>query len=361
MKLPGFLCLGGTEIVNERRTQAYLGRGIAAGWTGSGCACAALDENFGTPVTDPAPWYDSSHPESADFCGILPQLIDLQPVATRAVTQLLGPGGAVGRESLSARIVDVTGWMFAGSQGGMWWGERWLTEALRGRAKVDLGNDLQLLPWCRPAPGGWTIGDQTPFIDDYRTLVGAALVAGPTFAPVSEDVASYECQTVHFQLAAPMPWLYGREVALVSATSVAAGATNSAMVAAASWFDGEALVITLSAPDTAPANKPTDLTVTLTVSLDGTTIPETRIPASITYKIPELQENGQLIIDAVRREVLFADPTGKTLVPGFEKVTWGSGLFCWPEIPPCQNVVVSLHNGGAHAVTFDLTRRTRTL
>src|ERR1700733_6909433 len=90
---------------------------------------------FTAPNTDPAPWYDPSFPESAEFLGVWIEHIDgLDSMLARNIaTRIAGAGGGVlGPLRAMERKLDFTGKMFAASQAGMDYGIRWLTFALQG-------------------------------------------------------------------------------------------------------------------------------------------------------------------------------------------------------------------------------------
>lgn len=340
MRLAPFACIGSYEIANGSRTIRYGAHQLF-----NDCACTALDDAYDSPSADPAPWYDAGHPESADFYGFLPSSVHLSVPASRNVEDSVGIGSVIGAEKLPGRVVEMTGWMVATDAKAMWWGERWLTEAARGGlCKEDCrGDELYLLPFCDG-------GDEA-----FRTLVGSALVDGPRFSELAEDQC-YIIGQAQLQFASRMPYLYAPEVVAVDDATVTAGSTGCVLITTDEWFQGEGLTIEIAASDAAAA---TDLTLTITVSLDGT-CPETRIPASITYPIATLVRSGGITIDATRREVGFANPTAKRTEPGFRYIDF-DGPFCWPVIPACTSVCVCLDNGGASDVTWRVERRAREL
>lgn len=341
MSYEGWLCIGGYELANVVRTVAY------DPCLFQDCGCPALDDVYISPQDDPAPWYEASHPESADFFGLFPDSVEPSVAASRDVEDSLAIGSVVGAEKLPGRVIEVVGRLIARDRHSMYWGKAWLTEAARGQlCHGDCrGDELSVLPFCR------SDGDES----DFRTLVGTALVDGPRFSPVSAD-AEYVIESVQMQFVSRMPYLYAPAVVQVSDEVVAGGASSCALITTDEWFQGEALRIQIAASELAAA---TDLTLTVTVSLDGA-CPETRVPASITYAIPELVRSGGLTIDAARREVGFANPTSKRTEPGFRYIDF-DGPFCWPVLPPCVSVCVCLDNGGASEVTWRVESRKREL
>lgn len=340
MSLGPFICIGGYEVANLSRTTAY-------GCLFQDCPCAALDDTYDSPETDPAPWYSSAFASSADFFGFLPRTIEPSVPTSRDVQESVSIGSVIGAEKMPGRVVEVTGWMIAADAKSMYWGKRWLTEALRGGgcdAGDCQGDDLELLAYCDGSD------------EAFRTLVGAKLVDGPRFNPISAD-AEFIIDEAQFQFASRLPWLYAPVETVVDDETVEAGDTGCALVTTDEWFQGAALSIEVAASELAAA---TDLTITLTMSLDGT-CPETRVPASVTYDIASLVRSGGITIDAARREVGFANPTSKRTEPGFSLLDWGGGSFCWPTIPACASVCVCLNNGGASDVTWRVESRAREL
>jgi hypothetical protein len=347
MRLGPWICLGGTEITNGVRTGTYTE------FLGS-CPCPALDDNFDTPADDSAPWYDSTHPESGDFLGFFPEHIELSVPTAREQRNLLDEGSVIGREERPGRIVEVTGWMIARDSRSMWWGERWITEVLRGRLCQAgcSGDEMSLLPFCREAD--YTDDD---FSADFRTLVGAALIDGPHWDEVSEDDA-YIIQFGQFQIATAMPWLYGPVTTAVDAETVTAGNTGCELITTESWFEGEALVIQVATGDSGLSEP--GVTVSMTYSLDGS-CPEDRISASMFYTIPSLPPNASITVDAMRNRISYGNPVaGGAFEPGYDRVEW-NGSFCWPVVPACSSVCVCVQNDAAEDVTWSLTRASREL
>jgi hypothetical protein len=348
VKLPAYACLDGTEIMNEVRTQTYLNAGLVKTVRGFGRVCPALNDGFVSPTDDPAPWYDSDHPESAGFMGILADGVELSPVLSASSTPRLDEGAVIGAEVHGARGVLVQGWMVATDQRAMYWGERWLNEALRGTNCGCGGSDLELLSSC--SLGG------APYDDDFRLLPGAKLISPPIPSPI-EILSDCKTQNVQFQMQAPSPWLFSLPTVAVDDVTVVDGSGDGVVFATEDWRS-EALVITVSTD----AGFDDGAMITITESLDGATCPEDRVAASAIYELLDLAPESSLEIDAMRTAVTYANPTSHLNVPGFDKLSRETRVpFCWPTIPRCNTVCVYLTNETGDDVVWRVERRKREL
>lgn len=203
MKLSDYLEFGGIEIANENRTADYLNAGLLTGVTVSAanCSCSATDDGpYDSPALDPAPWYDSSRPESAEFLGLLAGEVRLDPVAIRSVVPKASAGSTIGRLYLRHRIVSCRGVLLASTAQGMAYGERWLADVLAGQIIGCAPDTVRILLAC---PSGSATAQ-------FRTLRHVGVVDGPTFGPAQELPECY-IQEVLFQLASGTPWLYADE------------------------------------------------------------------------------------------------------------------------------------------------------
>lgn len=343
MKLEPYACFASMEIANAARVTTY-GRDCLF----NGCDCPALDGIFIDPATDPAPWYDAGHPESANFLGFLPESINLSVASSRSVAAL-PLGTMVGAEHLSGRVVEVIGWMIARDAHSMYWGQLWLTETLRGsRCLPGCADDtLQLLPFCREQgyPGF------ADFSSDFRTLVGAGLVDGPRWSNVIDDACEcYLIQTAQFQIATSMPWLYQPPIRCYDATPIAG--TLSCALTTPEWQEGT-YVIDIRNTGTTPT---TNIVISGRISLDGScpvTGLGTSVPASFTYTIPSLGPEDRIVIDGTRREVLYYDASDGFATPGLPYLVF-EGPFDFPDVGVCTTMCLSISSsGGAATATVD--------
>lgn len=234
MAFDGFMCLGGTEIINASR----LSQMIAAGHGPEGiqcrdCApCPDLDKGLGYPDGyNPAdnPWYDPDQPESIDFAGLLvTSITGLEPgLFQRPVIETAGVGAILGQGRQSAPQVVVTGLIMAATCCAAEYGYRWLSTALRQSCNpgaLCAGNDLLFLS-CEPSfpdedcPENEGQDYEALLAPYYRTLKNAALVSGP----IVSSIIPRGCPTCHecafmevtFTLAAGDPCIYRDPVTLV--------------------------------------------------------------------------------------------------------------------------------------------------
>lgn len=345
MRLMPYLCLGATEIVNGARTLAY-----GANCLFDPCPCPALEDvTYTDPATDDAPWYDADHPESEDFWGLLASDIVLSPATSRSVTDLVGDGAQIGAEKLRSRIVEVQGWMVATTDQAMWYGERWLQEALRGSpcASGCAIDDLHLLPFCRAEDGSVDLAD------DFRSMARAALIDGPRFVPVSED-DGYIIQTAQFQLAVGVPWLYNPAERCLDAEPVAGVVTCS--LTTPQWTEEGTFVIDITAETDV-----SDLLITGKVSLDGSCpvdAPGDSVQDCFSYAVASMGAGDRLVIDGRRRRADWIDASEKFATSALPHLTF-TPPFAFPDVSYCTTVCLSISAGyGDATATVDTHLRT---
>lgn len=246
----GAAFLSGEEIVNDERTLAYLnaGYGPPSLQVKGCCSCPRIREliecnsdAYRSPTLDPAPWYDSSVPESADFAGFLTsEFVGLGSTFTRNPIEKVTGGAFLGRLQAKPRTLTWKGFLFGRSDCAVRFGLSWLTSQLRGQGCVCGGEDLDLLVCCpelidsppisgcgslpainRPSPC-------PPFSqpDAFRTLKNVGLVAGPVIQSQRRVGCGLGCGSsscsgedtlimeVEFSLLAGNPYLYGCPVCL---------------------------------------------------------------------------------------------------------------------------------------------------
>lgn len=316
-----------------------------------GCACPALDDQTYEGIVEDSPWYDADHPESEDFIGFLPQSITLSPPANRGTTPVATVGSFIGSERLSGRVIEIIGWMVARNLPAMWYGERWLTEALRGSLCSDCGLDeLKVLPFCREAEY------EIDPADDFRTLVGAALVDGPRFTELSDE-PDWVVLTTQFQLVASMPYLYHSQTRCLDAEPLVG--TLDCSLTTPGWTEDGTFVIDLTNTGTTVA---TDIAIQGQISLDGSCPVSglgTSVPPSWSYLISELGPEDRIIIDGTRRTARRYDASCKNWVSALPSFDF-EGVWSWPEQGPCSTMCVTISGGSADVeVTVDSYLRER--
>lgn len=238
--------LDDAEIVNSERTLTYLnnGYGPPSMTVNGGCSCPNVRELIGcdpepytTPTLDPAPWYDPSRPESADFAGFYPSTFEgMGSTYTRTTFKKSSGGSVLGRLIPQERILTWHGFLFGRTCCAVQYGLRWLTQQLAGSDCGCENSELDLLVCCPDTVSGSIpcsgltptalplpcpvsgFGD-TP--DAFRTLQDVGLLEGPTI--ISErktgcgggcggglNCAEESCiMEIEFSLVAGNPFLWG--------------------------------------------------------------------------------------------------------------------------------------------------------
>jgi hypothetical protein len=228
----GWLCLGGAEIVNQERVSTYaqtLGCGGATIKDCDSCgpqmAVALEDPNgvYTDPVTDEAPWYSATEPDSADFAGFY--ALDVSELAPGRIVRTMTPratgrGVFLGPETWEAPQVVVTGVLLGKTPCAVAYGFRWLTMSLRGSACADGcdGEDLSYLNCCPTwADGGDPVDEIEPHL---RMLKGVKVIASPRITQkFGDSCACHESASmlqVTFTLAATEPCVFRPPVEVVS-------------------------------------------------------------------------------------------------------------------------------------------------
>jgi hypothetical protein len=245
--------LNGEEIVNDARTLAYLNAGFGPKRLSidGGCACPRIREliecgsdPYESPMSDPAPWYDSSVPESADFAGFLTvEFEGLGSTYTRESIDKITGGAVLGRLRPTARTLHWRGYLFGRSDCAVRYGLSWMAANLKGTNCSCTGEDLDLMVCCpeltvSPPVSGVGCDDLPPKAkpdlcppftqpDAFRLLKNVGLLAGPTIISQRRIGCKSSCGSstctgdddtviieVEFSLLAGNPYLYGCPVCL---------------------------------------------------------------------------------------------------------------------------------------------------
>lgn len=330
MKAQSYLCMSGVEIANSNRTLTYLRRGYAGNRfnvilgrapvapfpnpADLACYCSAFSEvAYGSPSSDPAPWYDATRTDSAEFLGLYVG-VELPSVLQRSVTELTNGGATVGRLRPKSRLVVVQGTMYATGERGLAYGERWLTEALAGSLCRDdcASDELELLLAC----------DSTLF----RRVLRAGILDGPVFSNVLPGCVA---QNVAFQISGGQPELFSRPTTCLNETTVK-NTTDCCLLTAPDWPGDLTSRIQLTAPD---AGAVTGITITLTPT-SGVSCPDTNYSPAVSVTVASLPASHRLTIDSRTRTVTVRDPSTRQEVSGFYLLDF-DGPFQWFDVDPC--------------------------
>jgi len=355
-----YCCLAGQEIASGNRTLTYV-RAIGdprvavslrsplipepAGPVPENLSafCAAMEDSarpaneatYPDPATDDAPWYTAGRPESAEFLGVHLTEVRVGNVIARSASPRYPVGGTVGNLQRTQRVVSCAGSMYASTERGMRYGERWLTAVLAG-SDCDRGDDLTLLLAC----------------DDgaLRTVPWAGIVDGPTFTEWG-GVPDCVMQQVAFQLASPLPWLL-HEADVWADADVGAAETFSEMATGPTWTGDVAVVVEVTSGGPDPV---TD--IRLTVAYPVASECPTANPPFVDATVPSLPPNRTLRIDSARREVTVTETSSGRVVGGMDLLTF-DGLWRWAEIGACTTACVTVSFDGAYNADTHLTAST---
>lgn len=355
MNWEAFLCVDGVEIANENRVLTYAenllgGRFVVdicrSAPPGSGysdfysdvyeadaltdllcCPCAAMDADdaptppYQSPAFDPAPWYVAAAAASGEFFGLLINRVEVAPISARALTEVATGGAVVGRFRPRPRVVQIDGWLLAGSTRGMRWGERWLTEALGGGCGDD--SEVHLIPTCEDSG--------LPRATPYMTLAHVGLVDGPLFAPVDNNAAEGLIQHVVFTLTAGWPLLLGDPSSAISAEAITGTSAASALVTTEEWDDEAGIVVTVDwNADPISLASGGGLTVEMRpLPSDYDCSDSAPGMACVSFIVGDMPRGERLVIDASRHEVRRFDLSAKAWVPGWDRVALRSPEVGW--------------------------------
>jgi hypothetical protein len=364
MRLVPLLCLDGHEIANGRRTADYIRNIDPAGWNiTDACDCESLLRvdaydaplDYTTPAGDNAPWYDAGRPESEEFFGMWPTLITLGNVLTREASNRSDIGAFLGPENLRGRSVSVNGYLAASSAEGMYYGERWLTEVLRGCCGCG-GGQLTLLPTCPEVTGEAA----QPF---FRHLVGVGITDFVPATEVRDGISECRIQTVGFQLTSAMPYLYRPAVLVSDQVVVASGQDECAITTTDIWPGDATLKISVLAHE----GDASDITITARPTFDDNCPPAHGGMPCFQYRITQLEMDSVFTIDGRSRSVDYYDPSlkddrnGYPLLDPFVSDRINGDLFVWPDMAACTSLCICVQNNGPTDVTATIERYDREL
>ena len=131
-----YLRLCGVEIMNAARTVEYIWRAGSSRFEVLADVHPVLyhtqgfEEQFVSPSSDPAPWYDPSLPASGEFLGFLGEITEVSTPTARQVSTLARGGAQLGGYRLGPRTLTVKGFLIATTWAGQQYGREWLANAL---------------------------------------------------------------------------------------------------------------------------------------------------------------------------------------------------------------------------------------
>lgn len=369
----GWLCVGGIEVIHDARTLTYLHNGLAGGPLGASvavftsgehtttvelpyedvytddygepftvdcadgfapvcleCACESLTilDDFVDPATDDAPWYQATSPQSADFLGFVATAIDVPPQISRSQQPRERFGGTPTPTQLLPRIIQVTAQMYAATDAGMEWGQRWLTDVLVGACEG--GADVTYLPYCPE--------DTLAMEEVYRVLADSILVDAPTFTD-GPGFREFFTGQVRFQMESVAPWILGVPVECDS-DNLFPGESLNCLIETPDWGGSQAIRLEATGQIDGLTLRAVPLAADQPCPVDGTGMPCSE------FTVDGTQEGDILIVDAGRRTALLTDITSKNDVSAIPYLDF-DGPFPWVEAPPCTRLCVTVTNNGA--------------
>lgn len=359
-----FLCLSGNEISNGVRVMEYIRLGLAGPklsvsltHTCSGdaetclaCYCSATDEDdYVSPVLDPAPWYTADSDASAEFLGFLASSIEIDTPFQRTVTSRAVGGGAISPPVLKHRTLSIEGYLYASTNRGMNYGQRWLNDVLQGGSDCfDCGTgDLIVLPSC-PATGVTADDDEA-----FRTMKEVAITDGPIYESVVADGCTV--QKVSFQLTSAQPYLYAPAEVLMNDVLLDDDTPECVTYTSPEWTGDTTLKIRIEAT-TFPITSTGTVWFKMYPLADGETCSyddpnpcsEWRIASRRTQSI---FTGEYFIVDGTTRQLRRYDESTKRERNGWSSADF-DGLFPWPDIAPCTDACICIKYHGLGEVTI---------
>lgn len=227
MAYPGYLSVGGNEIVNDSRAAAYM---AAAGIDLMCKPCPDLpaligDETYWSVVNDPAPWFDPAVPESSRFYGVIGLGVAglSDSGVTRTPTPLVGGGAAIGQRNRGHREIVWTMLLVAADECALLYGANYLDQALAGSecATSSCAGDTACFFACCPGDDGGPLPTSCetglpPFMplddsDKLRTLFDVGVLNGLTRNAIADN-GNYVTAEYAVTLVAGNPYIYTDEL-----------------------------------------------------------------------------------------------------------------------------------------------------
>lgn len=371
----GYMAINGTEIINSARTKAYADAhlpGISVKCSHPALRIALAHNEYTSPQTDAAPWYNALRPSSSRFYGFFPVKIEGASDSTQKVEsqELLRDGAVHVSPRYEARDIRVVVVGMAADDEALADGVEWLKDVLENAGCRDglgcVGREVNMF---HAAPS--TTSDAFSM---RRTFYSVAVTSGPLEKVVLPSKVGAMKQ-YEFVLSAGIPWAF-TDLSLVANLSM-----NSALnYTDPAWEDctmqTEATDNFINDPfftGISPAPQPPNILppnildisswrrLTAPIGATITTRPGRVSPvvtvhaASVDtqfirirfyrsadglsgcgyvgeFLISYLPANSVMVIDSIRKEVNVAMPDGRWL-PGGHLLYGSAGRpFMWPDL-----------------------------
>jgi hypothetical protein len=226
MSYLGWFSIGGTEVINGPRFEAYAHNAGAPGFQPyfkfPELADMLGDQRYRSPFQDVnVPWADSDDPDTYGFFGFYPTGIDGIDSSTRTSTivEYTNDGGSPGRLRHATKQMVFTGFLMGNSDRAVDAGMRWLRSALLSGADGGCtggGCDGAQLCYLYGEPQvGDTITEDC--LDDYLRFLHRVVVnVGPTVTQRDKLSDGTVVWQITFTAVAGVPWEFGLPQQIVS-------------------------------------------------------------------------------------------------------------------------------------------------
>lgn len=224
MVYPGYVRIGGVEVINTERARGYLeSTDCPERWIVSDPEDGVRDAAGDTPytysnITD-APWYDTSLSGlSSRFFGIVGVRLDNVKDSTRSASRTEGvtDGGVIGRTRKGMKDVRVRATLIARGDDALDYGVDWLNAVFDGgcsqHGAACQTTDAEFFSECPPPRGILDPADYVVLADAQRRyLHDISVTSGPFI--VSESVSnsgSFRRRTLEWTITSERAWTYGK-------------------------------------------------------------------------------------------------------------------------------------------------------
>lgn len=224
MVYPGYLRIGGVEVVNTERVRGYLETSdCPERWIVSDPEQGVLDASGDLPYTfsniADAPWYDASLASlSGRFFGIAGIRLDYVKDSTRAASKTEGvtDGGVIGRTRKGMKDVRVRATLISQGEDALDYGVDWLNAVFDGgcsqHGTACQTTDAEFFS-AVPEPRGIIDPVEYAVIADAqrRYLHDIAVTSGPiTISETVSNSGSFRRRVVEWTITSERAWTYGK-------------------------------------------------------------------------------------------------------------------------------------------------------
>ena len=362
LMIQSFLELDGLEISNGARTIQYLRNNLGSDrWQiGDGCACWVLTADvcptapdaaacFVSPAEDPAPWYDSSIPESGEFLGVLVKDIRqwFNGEAARNVTpRISGLGGAsIGPLFPNPRELQTPATLIASTCAGMEYGRRWLQYQLARLCDPCALSTARIRSFCPDIDGDDDTAGEW-FVYEVGLVSGIqATLEQDAFGQASFQGGDDGCcdfLETSFTLLAGNPYLYKRnEPCTDGPQPLNPEACSEDCIDFCRWLTEAPPAVTCEVTPPRIGVLGTVITIDAGTGLHNltlTTLSDCDVPGSIigSLGVPFLPAGSTLVVDSALRRITYT-PAGGDPVDGtpYISLPFGFGIP-WLEVGDCN-------------------------